>query len=267
MANGSDLIGVFDSGVGGLTVLRAIVDQLPGESTVYLGDTARVPYGTKSAAVVTKYALRVVDHLLRFPLKALVVACNTASAVALPALRDHLDIPVLGVVEPGARRAVEVGRTGRIGVIATEGTIRSRAYERALLALEPQAQVVGKPCPLFVPLVEEGMVTGPIVEQICHHYLDELRGQIDTAILGCTHYPLLATEIARTLGPEIEIVDSAAATAAALGVLLQEHDLLAAAEGTEGQHRFLFTDAPERTAELSARFFQKPVARIEAVDL
>jgi glutamate racemase len=170
------------------------------------------------------------------------------------------------VVEPGAQRAVEVARTRRVGVIATEGTIRSRAYERAVLALDPRAQVIGKPCPLFVPLVEEGLCSGPIVDMICHHYLDELRPQIDTAILGCTHYPLLASAIRETFGPEIQIVDSAEATALALAALLAEHQLLAPADQVAA-HRFLFTDAPERTAELSARFFQKPVQQVEAVDL
>lgn len=260
------MIGVFDSGVGGLTVLRAIVDRLPYESTVYLGDTARVPYGNKSPEVVTRYALRVVDQLMRFSLKALVVACNTASAVALPALRAHLQIPVLGVIEPGAQAAVQVAQGGRIAVLATSGTVRSRAYEQALHKLDPRVVIRTQACPLFVPLAEEGLCSGPIVTQICAHYLDGLRGEVDTAVLGCTHYPLLAESIAAALGPEVHVVDGAEVTAQALAALLDDTGLRAK-EDAPVQHRFFFTDSPENAGRLAERFFRAPVDQIELIDL
>lgn len=259
------IIGVFDSGLGGLTVLRAIVDRLPAEATVYLGDTARVPYGTKSAAVVTRYALRIAEYLSQYPLKALVVACNTASAVALPALRQQLAIPVIGVVEPGAQAAIAASSGQRIAVLATEGTVRSRAYERALTALVPDAAIVARACPLFVPLVEEGLCDGPIVELACQRYLAGLAADVDTAILGCTHYPLIVDPIRRALGPSVRVVDSAYATAGALADLLVERN--ASAVGDVPKRRFFFTDAHERTAELCSRFFGEPIAHFETVDL
>ncbi len=266
MSQSESCIGVFDSGVGGLTVLRALVERLPHEHTVYLGDTARVPYGTKSPEVVIRYALRVVDHLARFPLKALVVACNTASAVALPALRERLQVPVLGVVEPGAAAALEGGRARRVAVLATEGTVRSRAYERALHGLAPATEVRGRPCPLFVPLAEEGLTDGPITQAVCEHYLAELRGEIDTAILGCTHYPLLRPAIEAALGPEVRVVDGGQATAQALATLLDDNRQSAPAD-QDARRRFFFTDAPAHTAELCARFFGDAVEAVEVVDL
>ena len=265
MGERDGIIGVFDSGLGGLTVLRAIVERLPAEATVYLGDTARVPYGTKSAAVVTRYALRIAEYLSQYPLKALVVACNTASAVALPALREQLAIPVIGVVEPGAQAAVAASSGQRIAVLATEGTIRSRAYERALQQLAPAAHIVGRACPLFVPLVEEGLVDGPIVELACQRYLTGLAADVDTAILGCTHYPLIVDPIRRALGPSVRVVDSAYATAGALADLLVKRN--ASAVGPVPERRFFFTDAHERTAELCSRFFGEPIAHFETVDL
>lgn len=266
MSKHPTFIGVFDSGIGGLTVLRSIVNRLPNENTVYLGDTARVPYGTKSPQVVTRYALRVADNLSQFPLKAFVVACNTASAVALPALRQHLKVPVIGVVGPGAETAVAQSQAKRIAVLATEGTILSRAYEKAIRALVPTAHILGTPCPLFVPLAEEGLCEGEIVDLVCQHYLTQLVGEIDCAILGCTHYPLLKKAIARLLGSDVIIVDSAEATAVALHQLLQSQSLLNNSQ-QPAQHRFFFTDAPQRTAALCERFFQNPIANIEVVDL
>jgi glutamate racemase len=267
MAVQDSAIGVFDSGVGGLTVLRAVVDLLPGERTVYLGDTARLPYGSKSAAVVTRYALNVVEYLAREPLKALVVACNTASAVALPALRERFGLPTLGVIEPGAAAALE-GATApqRVAVLATEGTVRSGAYERALHERNGDVQVLGQACPLFVPLAEEGLIEGPIVELVAQRYLEKLRGQVDAAILGCTHYPLLAPTIARALGPAVRVVDSARATARELARLLDDRGLRRAADDG-AQHRFLFTDQNPRTGEMCARFFDQRVDQIEVVDL
>ncbi len=260
------MIGVFDSGLGGLTVLRAIVDRLPKESTVYLGDTARVPYGNKSPEVVTGYALRIARHLLGYHIKVLVVACNTASAQALPALRKALDIPVIGVIEPGAQAAVEQSRGGRIAVLATRGTVRSGAYPRALHKLDKDLQISARPCPLFVPLAEEGLVSGPIVEAIVQMYLRDLKDQIDTAVLGCTHYPLLADSIAAELGPAVRIVDGSAATAKVLAELLDQQDLHDRGERLP-QRRFLFTDSLDTTAQLAERFFGAPIAQIEQVDL
>jgi glutamate racemase len=267
MEKGESAIGVFDSGVGGLTVLRAVVDLLPAEHTVYLGDTARLPYGSKSAAVVTRYALNVVELLTREPLKALVVACNTASAVALPALRERFGLPTLGVIEPGAAAAMHGGAPARrVAVLATEGTVRSGAYERALHAHDAGVQVVGKPCPLFVPLAEEGLTDGPIVELVCQRYLAPLRDSVDTAILGCTHYPLLAPTIAATLGPGVRVVDSARATARELERLLDTRGLRRTA-ATGARRRFLFTDQNPRTDEMCARFFGRQVEQLEVVDL
>ncbi|MFL5272631.1 MAG: glutamate racemase, partial [Anaeromyxobacteraceae bacterium] len=208
-------IGIFDSGVGGLTVQRAILDRLPGLDTVYLGDTARVPYGSKSPEVVTQYSLRNARFLVARGIDLLVVACNTASAVALPALRDVLALPVLGVVEPGAAAAARATRSGRIGVIGTPSTIASGAYQRAIVAARPDAEVLARACPLFVPLAEEGW-TDPadeVVRGVARRYLAPLRAaRIDTLVLGCTHYPLLAGAIAAEL-PGVTLVDSAAAVA------------------------------------------------------
>ena len=256
-------IGIFDSGVGGLTVQRAILDALPSADTVYLGDTARVPYGSKSAETVTQYALRNARFLASQGIDLLVVACNTASAVALPRLRDELKLPVLGVVDPGVRAAVRVSHTGRIGVIGTQGTIGSGAYQEAIRRARPESQVTAVPCPLFVPLAEEGW-TDPddaIVRGIVHRYLAPLGDAgIDALVLGCTHYPLLKAAIAQEL-PGIALVDSAEAIAAE--VLAR----LGAGTGNGGAHRFFVTDQPERFTPLAGRFLGRPVERAEHVDV
>ena len=187
------MIGVFDSGVGGLTVLKALIARLPGEPTVYLGDTARVPYGTKSGEVVTRYSLANAAALMEFDLKLLVVACNTASAVALPALRERLPIPVVGVIEPGVGAALAATRSGKVAVIGTPGTIGSGAYQRALTAGRPGLEVRAQACPLFVPLAEEGWTEGEVPRLVAERYLGDLRRSgVETVLLGCTHYPLLA---------------------------------------------------------------------------
>lgn len=195
-------IGIFDSGVGGLTVLRELTRALPQEDTIYFGDTARVPYGTKSPDTVIRYSQEIASFLMTRDIKLLVVACNTASAVALPALRRQLPIPVVGVIEPGARRAVEVTKSGVVGVIGTAGTIRSSAYSRAIKRLNPNISVLAKPCPLFVPLAEEGWTDNEIARLTAHQYLDELReAGVDSLVLGCTHYPLLKRSSPRPWGP------------------------------------------------------------------
>ncbi len=257
-------IGIFDSGVGGLTVQRAILEALPGLDTVYLGDTARVPYGTRSPEVVTRYSLNNASFLAGQGIELLVVACNTASAVALPALRDALPVPVLGVVEPGARAAVRESRTGCIGVIGTESAMGSGAYQAAVKALRPSARVTAQPCPLFVPLAEEGW-TDPgdeVVRLVARRYLAPLRrAGVDTAILGCTHYPLLEAAIAAEL-PGVTLVDSARAIAAEVRARLG-----AATPPSGGRHRFFVTDTPERFLSVAGRFLGQPVSEAEHVDV
>ena len=257
-------IGIFDSGVGGLTVQRAILEALPGLETAYLGDTARVPYGTKSAAVVTQYSLNNARFLVRQGIDMLVVACNTASAVALPALREAFSIPVLGVVEPGARVAARSSRSGRIGVIGTQGAVSSGAYQRALMALRPGAEVVARACPLFVPLAEEGW-TDPddeVVRRVVERYLAPLReAGVDALVLGCTHYPLLRPAIAAAL-PGVLLVDSAEAVAAEV-----RERFPAAAEPGTAAHRFFVTDTPERFLGVAGRFLGRPVPAAEHVDV
>jgi glutamate racemase len=257
-------IGIFDSGVGGLTVQRAVLDALPAADTIYLGDTARVPYGTKSAATVTQYAVRNARFLARHGIDVLVVACNTASAVALPALRAELAVPVLGVVEPGARVAARRSRAGRIGVIGTQGTVSSGAYQAAILRERPDAQVTARACPLFVPLAEEGW-TDPadeVVRATVRRYLAAIRDAgVDTLVLGCTHYPLLEAAIAEAL-PGVALVDSARAVAA---------EVLERFGGGPAErpadHRFFVTDAPEKFLAVAGRFLGRPVDAAEHVDV
>jgi glutamate racemase len=256
-------IGIFDSGVGGLTVQRAILDAIPSAETLYLGDTARVPYGTKSADTVIQYSLRNVRLLARHGIDLLVVACNTASAVALPALRAELPVPVLGVVDPGARVAARTSRGGRIGVIGTQGTISSGAYQDALRRERPDAEVLARACPLFVPLAEEGW-TDPedeVVRGVVHRYLAPFRdGAVDTLVLGCTHYPLLEAAIAREL-PGVVLVDSARAIAAEVRARLGD------GPPAEAPHRFFVTDAPEKFLAVAGRFLGRPVTAAEHVDV
>jgi glutamate racemase len=257
-------IGIFDSGVGGLTVQRAILDAVPAADTLYLGDTARVPYGTKSAETVTAYSLRNARLLAGYGIDLLVVACNTASAVALPALRAELDVPVLGVVEPGARVAATASRSGRIGVIGTQGTIASGAYQQAIRAARPDAQVLARACPLFVPLAEEGW-TEPgdeIVRAVVRRYLAPVReAGVDTLVLGCTHYPLLKAAIAAEL-PGVVLVDSADAIADEV-----RGRFPAAVAGADGAHRFLVTDTPSRFLAVAGRFLGRPIEAAEHVDV
>jgi glutamate racemase len=253
-------IGVFDSGVGGLTVLHEIVRALPHEDAVYLGDTGRYPYGTKSADVITRYSLENVAFLLGRDVKLLVVACNTSSAVALDAIRERVAVPIVDVVAPGAHAAVARTRSGRVGVIGTEATIASGAYTRALRALAPALEIYTRACPLLVPLAEEGWIEGPIARQVAETYLASLaRSGIDTLVLGCTHYPLFRPLIADVMGPEVAIVDSAEETARAVEVELAAADL-ARREGV-GRTSFFVTDAPDRFARMGQRFFG---ARVES---
>lgn len=256
-------IGVFDSGIGGLTVAHEIMRQLPNESIVYFGDTARVPYGPKSPDTVRRYSREIAAFLGDQDVKALVIACNTATAHALPMLRDELSIPVVGVVEPGARAALQLSHGGRIGVIGTTGTVRSSAYVRAIHALDPTAQVTAKACPLLVPLVEEGWVDHPVTRQIALEYLEPLmQERIRVLVLGCTHYPLLKPLLCRMLGPHVSLIDSAAETAAEIGRVLGERGL-AAPEDAAPSHRFVSSDDPAQFLQLGQRFLGDAIERVE----
>ncbi|MDA8090577.1 MAG: glutamate racemase [Nitrospiraceae bacterium] len=247
-------IGVFDSGLGGLTVLREIISELPQESTIYLGDTARVPYGIRSPEVVTKYSFENMRFLLSKGIKMLVIACNTASAISLEALKRESPVPVIGVIRPGAKAALKATRNGRIGVTGTETTIKSGAYARVLESLSPGVKVFSKACPLFVPLVEEGWVDNEVALLTAKNYLSGLAGDgIDTILLGCTHYPLLKKTIAAVMGESVTLIDSAKETAVEIRKLLEEKDFLRNASlGPERE--FFVTDAPERFKKLGGRF-------------
>jgi len=255
-------IGVFDSGVGGLTVAAALSRALPEETIVYLGDTARLPYGTKTATTVTRYTERNLDFLVARDVKAVVVACNTASALALPEIEEP--VPLWGVIEPGAARAAELSR-GRVGVVGTEATIRSGAYAAALARLRPELVVDSVACPLFVPLVEEGWLDDPVTEEVARRYLGPLvAGGIDTLVLGCTHYPLLAPLLARVAGPAVTLIDSADAVARVVARELERRDKLS--PGPRGEDHLYVTDAAERFGELAQRILGR-AARLELVDI
>jgi glutamate racemase len=255
-------IGVFDSGLGGLTVAHAIMRALPHESLVYFGDTARVPYGPKSPETVRRYSAEIGFYLLEQGVKAIVVACNTATAHALPALRDELPVPVIGVVGPGARAAVHASSSGRIGVIATQGTIRSGAYDRAIQAESPGARVTALACPLFVPLVEEGWTDHDATRLIAREYLAPfVHGEVDTLVLGCTHYPLIKSLIRDVVGAGVRLIDSAEETAEDTRRMLATYDL-AAREGNQPTYRFIASDDPEQFLALGQRFFGDTIEHV-----
>src|SRR6476619_3878260 len=260
-------VGIFDSGIGGLTVARAIYERLPHESTVYFGDTARVPYGPKSPETVTRYSLEILDWLLGQGVKAVVIACNTSTAHALETLQKNSPVPVIGVIEPGARAAGAASAAGPIGVIGTAGTIASNAYARAIQRRRPDARVEQRPCPLFVPLVEEGWFDHPAAELIAHEYLEPLRQvRVDTLVLGCTHYPLLKPLLQRVMGPEVRLIDSGEATAAALESILKDKQLEAAA-GAAVNHRFVVSDDEARFRQVGSRFIGERLGRAEVIPL
>ena len=263
-------IGVFDSGIGGLTVLKALVQALPRESFIYLGDTARLPYGTKTAQSVTRYALQTTGHLVQRGIKVLVIACNTATAVSLPALQSaYPQLPVVGVIRPGAQAACQVSKNGRIGVIATESTINGGSYEREILTIRPEAQVFSQPCPLFVSLAEEGWCTGQVVELVAQRYLSSFvaQGEMDTLVLGCTHFPVLGEAIRRVVGSGITLVDSAQTTAEFVQDLLVDNNL--ATNNSQGCLYFLATDGAQRFARVGGVFMNEGLEPqdIEIVDL
>ncbi len=258
-------IGVFDSGIGGLTVVRELLRQLPGESVVYFGDTARLPYGSKSPETVIRFALEDASFLLSRGVKLLVAACNTASSVSMPALREFSPVQVVGVIEPGAAAAAGATVSGDVGVMGTEGTIRSGAYQAALRSRTEVRSVAAVPCPLLVPLVEEGWTDHPVTETIVSEYLTPLSSAgIDTLVLGCTHYPLLKPVIARVLGPGVRLVDSAEETAAAVKAILAEDGMLSEAE--HGQCSFYVSDIPMRFQEIAQRFLGRSIPLVTQVD-
>ena len=256
-------IGVFDSGIGGLTVAHAIIQQLPAESTVYFGDTARVPYGPKSPDTVRRYSQEIADYLQTQGVKAIVIACNTATAHALAMLRETLTIPVIGVVEPGARAAVAATGTNRIGVIGTVGTIKSGAYERAIRALNPDAIITARAAPLLVPLVEEGWNEHPASRLVVEEYLQPfIAAEVDTLVLGCTHYPLLKPLLADVLGPSVKLIDSAAETAAETARTLVSQNI-ATTDGHQATHRFIASDDPLMFLQLGQRFLGGTIEGVE----
>lgn len=268
MRGSSAPVGVFDSGIGGLTVVREIERQLPHERIIYFGDTARVPYGPKSPETVQRYSREIADWLVGEGVKAIVIACNTVTAHALPMLRDYLAVPVVGVVEPGARAAMRVTRSKVVGVIGTAGTIASGAYERAIHAIEPSARVVARACPLFVPLVEEGWTDREATRLIAREYLEPLaEAQVDTILLGCTHYPLLVPMLSELAQPGVQLIDSAAETAAEARRMLIEHKLVAPQVKGTPAHRFVASDDPDHFLRVGQRFLGSAIDRVEKVTL
>jgi glutamate racemase len=269
-------IGIFDSGVGGLTVYRALHERLPNERFVYLGDTARVPYGTKSLATVERYAVENSKFLAAHGIKLLVVACNTASALALPAIRAAVSLEVVGVIGPGARLAVSRTKGGRIGVIATEATVQSCAYKKAIAKADPEAHVVEQACPLFVSLAEEGWANSEVARDVAREYLKELRTQsLDVLVLGCTHYPILREVISEIMGDGVQLVDSGAATASEVAGLLKKSNLerevsanlTSERELCDDLDHFYVTDAAERFAKVAERFLGAAPSILEAVEI
>jgi glutamate racemase len=251
-------IGIFDSGLGGLTVAQQVMQALPHENLIYLGDTARYPYGNKSAEIVRRYAVEDAQFLVDKGVKMLVVACNTVSSTAIDVLDEHFDVPIVGVIEPGARRAAAETRNRRVGVIGTEATIASGAYTRALKRLVPNVEVYTRACPLFVPLAEEGWVDNEVAERTAATYLNSLRRSgIDTLLLGCTHYPLLEKVIAGVMGKDVRLVDSARTTAAAVAETLRDRGL--DRRNGEGSISFFVTDTPDRFVKVGSRFMGQKV--------
>ena len=260
-------IGRFDSGVGGLTVFRAIEQRLPNESLIYLGDTARVPYGTRSLATVERYALEDAAFIQSKNVKAIVIACNTISALAANRLRQEFAVPIIGVIRPGARRATEMTRSGYVGVIATEGTIASGAYERAMLSMRSGLEIISRACPLFVPLAEEGWVDHPVTRQVAEEYLAEIRAsRVDTLVLGCTHSPILRPVIEDVIGDRITFIDSAEAVADEVALLLEREGLLRASSEPRIQE-FYVTDSAARFRRVAELFLGRPLESIESVEL
>lgn len=263
-------IGVFDSGVGGLTVVREIMRQIPKERIVYFGDTARVPYGSKSKETVTKYSRQILRFLKTQNVKAIVIACNTASAYALEQLEKEVDIPIIGVVKPGARTAVSATENGKVGVIATEGTIQSEIYTQYIKELKEDVEVMGKACPLFVPLVEEGLLEDPVTEEIAQRYLSGLIDSgIDTLILGCTHYPLIRSTVGKVMGENVTLVNPAYETAIELKKLLERNQILQDEKPALGtnQYQFFVSDGAQKFQYFANTIFKYGVLAVKQINI
>lgn len=263
-------IGVFDSGVGGLTVVREIMRQIPNERIVYFGDTARVPYGGKSKEIVTKYSQQIVRFLKTQNVKAIVIACNTASAYALEQIEKEIDIPIIGVVKPGAATAARATQNGKIGVIATEGTINSQIYTQYIKELKGDAEVLGKACPLFVPLVEEGLLEDPVTDEIAQRYLSVLIDSgIDTLILGCTHYPLIRSTVGRVMGEKVVLVNPAYETAIELKRLLEKNKMLQDKKPALGtnQYQFFVSDGAEKFQHFANTIFKYGILAVKQINI
>lgn len=260
-------IGIFDSGIGGLTVVKEIFRVLPQENTIYLGDTARVPYGIRSAETVTRYSLENTKFLFSKDIKLLVVACNTASSVSLETIRKSVSVPVIGVIEPGARAAAAFTKNKKIGIIGTEATVRSNSYSKAIQILDNEIEVYSLACPLFVPLVEEGWTDDAIAEAIAEKYLRDIRGRrIDTLVLGCTHYPLLKNVLLRVMGASVHLIDSAIETAREIKKTLSSLLLLKTDAGPAA-HEFYVTDSAERFIRVGERFLGERIDYIKKIEI
>jgi glutamate racemase len=259
-------IGVFDSGVGGLTVVKEIVQQLPGEDILYFGDTARVPYGIKSKETIIRFSIENILFLLKHDVKLICVACNTASSLALPSIRSHFKVPIVGVISPGVREAVYATQNKRIGVIGTHATVRSRTYETEINQLDPAMKVTAVACPLFVPFVEEGLLEGDVVEKVAAQYLQPLKdAKIDTIILGCTHYPLLKHVIQKVMGDKVRVINSAKQVAMEVKKILAADGLLG--NGTKpGKQRFFVSDNPDWFTGLAKTFLGRPITDAKKAD-
>jgi len=257
-------IGVFDSGVGGLTVVKELIRQLPSEDIVYFGDTARVPYGIKSKETVIRFSIENILFLLKHDVKLICVACNTVSSLALPVIKHHFKVPIIGVINPGVREAVYATQNKRIGVIGTKGTIKSRAYEIEIKHLDPSIKVTAVACPLFVPFAEEGWLSGDVVAKVAKTYLKPLKdARVDTVILGCTHYPLLKPVIQKVLGSNVALIDSAKQVAIEVKKILGVENSLN--KGRSGKHQFYVSDNPDWFSGLAESFLGKPLNNVRRV--
>ncbi|MFH0924424.1 MAG: glutamate racemase [bacterium] len=264
--NQDGAIGVFDSGLGGLTVLKEIISLLPQEDIVYFGDTARVPYGNKSPDVITRFTFENIKFLLSKNIKALVIACNTATAFSLVAAKQKFDLPILGVIEPGAKAAIKSTIKNRIGIIGTEGTINSNVYSSSIKQLNPGIELYSSPCPLFVPLVEEGWLKNEVTYKTAEIYLTDMKlYDIDTLILGCTHYPLLKEVIGEVMGETVKLIDSAKETAMALKYLLESCSILKKKNDLNGNRKFYVSDVPSRFEKVGRMFLGKELEKVELV--
>lgn len=259
-------IGIFDSGVGGLTVLKEVVSLLPNENIVYLGDTARVPYGTRSEDTIIKYSYECADFLLRYNIKLLIIACNTASAISLDSIKGKYSIPIVGVIEPGAKASAKMTKTKKVGVIGTEATIRSNAYTKAIKSINQEIEVFSRACPLFVPLVEEGWNETDVAEMTAKKYLHSFQDKaIDTLVLGCTHYPLLKKVIQNVMGPVVTLVDSAVETAKTVKIIIENERLFS--DSQNGDLEIFVTDSVDRFKIIGERFLSEGIKKIQRVVL